>query len=83
MSGADRERRRIKKLRLTKGYLRCGARGEDLATRVASLLKAALLRPRLLLTRDYGVRWLAALGVESAVRGLLGKDPEATLARGI
>ncbi len=81
--GEDRMRRRIRRARLAKGYLRYGTRGDRLGGRLAALIKAAALRPRLLLSRSYALRWLAALKLEEPLRRALGRQDRPSLTRGI
>ncbi len=73
-AGEDRIRRRIKRARLVKGYLRYGARGDRPGRRLACLVKAVALRPGLLLSKTYYLRWLAALKLEEPLRRALGRD---------
>ncbi len=79
----DRIRRRIKNHRMVKGYLRYGARGDRAGRRLACLVKAAALRPGLLLRKSYYHRWLAALKLEEPLRRLLGRGDRVSLTRGI
>ncbi len=79
----DRIRRRIKRVRMAKGYLRYGTRGDRLGMRLACLIRAAVLRPGLLLRRIYYLRWLAALKLEEPLRRVLGRQDGVSLTQGV
>ncbi len=79
----DRLRRRIKRVRMVKGYLRYGARGDRFPARVMALLKALVLRPTLLFRKTYILRWLAAVRLEEPLRRVLGREEGVSLTQGI
>ena len=81
--GEDRRRRQIKRVRMAKGYLRYGTRGDRFPARVGALLKALGLQPTLLFRRTYLLRWLAAFKLEEPLRRLLGRAGGVSLTQGI